>query len=134
MKTTTRRHVLMYYKRFHEDVESGVKHQSIRHLRVREIQPGDWLSHRAWKGKPRGSKHRILREAACSRVEIIQIAVVNGAPVIAIEGRRLNPGQTEDFARADGFPSVAEMTAFWQSHGVRSTYSVRTLIHWKVPT
>lgn len=96
-------------------VEQGTKLQTVRPTPKRIPKPGDKISLRAWNGKPYRSKQRILLESVISAVRTIEI----DSYAVTIDGVRLHHLEKEEFAMADGFSSVAEMTDwFRKQHGL----------------
>jgi hypothetical protein len=111
--------VRMFKPRFAPLVEAGTKLQTVRPRpkRLRDMpKEGDAISLRTWTGLPYRSKQRNLRESLVASVELVLITregVTTGGP-----DRRIEP-QCDEFARADGFESWAELIAwFEEQHGL----------------
>lgn len=118
--------VKMVSPRFHQQVESGKKLQT-----VRPVPKGYWpirndrISLRAWTGRPYRSKQRVLREGT--------ITEVHGC-TIHCDGIEIDPGTLRvfwmaewnfhsinlyAFAKADGFADWPEMRDwFEETHGL----------------
>lgn len=114
-KAAERRFVRLFNPRFAPLVESGAKTQTVRPTPKRMPKPGDTISLRTWIGKPYRSKQRVLREATVERVREILIDDY----VLRIDGSILHHLEEEEFARADGFLNVVEMTDWFRNtHGL----------------
>lgn len=131
----SRRWVYTFQPRFAELVASGAKRQTIRGRRKDGLSPalGDVLSLRAWVGRPRASKQRLLRpECPCVAI----------APIIIHEDRieLMAPFSVwglfdftlteiyEEIAKRDGFAGFADMLAWFREvHGLPFA---GTLIRW----
>lgn len=119
-----RRHVILFQPRFARLVESGVKHQTIRPRRMREIRDGDILDLREWLGAPYRSKQRLILQAACAGIQRCEI---NSQGVVLLDGERAPKG----FARRDGFHSHCQMVAWFAAqHGLPFHGQ---LIRWSCP-
>lgn len=112
----SRAHFVRLFKpQFAPLVENGTKLQTVRPTPKRLPQPGDTISLRCWTGAPYRSKQRVLREAIIDRVRKIEI----DSYAVTIDGVRLHHLDEEDFAMADGFSSVVEMTDWFRNtHGL----------------
>jgi uncharacterized protein YqfB (UPF0267 family) len=127
--------VLMFYPRFHEQVETGRKTQTIRGNRKKPIKPGDSLSLRGWTGRPYDSPQRVLALGVCSSVTSVEIEVVQGVLsepflTVAVAGVYLDEQALEDFAVADGFANAHDMLCYYRKK--RTLYFEGVLIRWEV--
>jgi hypothetical protein len=97
--------VILFQDRFATLVQSGQKKQTIR--KKARCKVGDELSLRKWAGKPYRSKQETLLNTRCAEV----------LDVIVDEGK--SEPESEAFAKADGFKSLAEMQDwFRKTHGL----------------
>ena len=120
---------LNFQARFADDVESGVKPQSIRAWRKRPFKLNDRVY--LYTGM-RTKACRKLGESDCIAVEPVTIRRVEGSCVAIIVGKQLlTRGQAEQVARDDGFDTLDEFAAFFVS-GDEGTFSGQ-LIRWDVP-
>ncbi len=115
---------LNFMKQFAEDVEWGIKRQTVRALRKdgrAHCKVGDRL--RLYTGM-RTKGCRLLGEATVLSVEPVLIEgtcmSVNGTPLFSSILSRDQPGQTDnEFAEADGFGGFMEMADWFQQiHGL----------------
>lgn len=124
--------VLMYQHRFAEPIKSGRKRQTIRPERKRPIQVGDALSHRIWEGKAYRSPQVEIAAGKCTAVfpvEVCQDYVAIGTDYVAtIHGAS---GALNDFARADGFESWADMLAYFNEPPGYGLPFTGVLIQWE---
>jgi len=134
MKPTqkTRRFVRLFKPQFAELVEQGRKLQTVRPTPKRRPAPGDLISLRCWTGAPYRGKQRGLREATIVAVKSITI----GKRHFWIEGNEhfagatiTHPSALDDFARADGFATWAELTAWFENTHSQPFKGI--VIYWK---
>ncbi len=102
-----------FKEQFAGPVERGEKRQTIRPRRKRPTRPGDALQH--YTGM-RTRKCRKLLDAACLRVESIDIGHELGHVVVRINGEPLLLAQIQALAQADGFETVSAFLAFFDNH------------------
>lgn len=105
---------LNFKAQFADDVEHRRKTRSIRAPRKdgRDPKPGDRLQF--YTGM-RTRACRKIGEADCVRVRPIQIT----DKCIMLDGCPLNASRMGDFAKADGFESMADMLKFFdEQHGL----------------
>lgn len=102
--------VRMFKPRFAEMVENGTKLQTVRPTPKRMPHPGDTISLRCWTGLPYRSKQRVIRESIIAAVRLIEIDTC----AITIDGVRLRHLEEEEFAMADGFSGIIEMTDWFR--------------------
>lgn len=107
----------MFKPQFAPLVESGEKRQTIRPEPKRMPREGDPISLRAWLGSPYRSKQRVLKEATVTEVRTVKM---DDDGVNLYDGwAGYAPADIDQFARADGFASWAEMREwFKQTHGL----------------
>jgi hypothetical protein len=106
---------VLFQKRFIPPLLAGTKRQTIRPRRKRPIQIGERLSLRHWEDVAYRSP----------QVEVLTVEVIGVLPIkvfsdgIQINGGPVENGQTEldAFAHNDGFPSWAEMLAYFRFGG-----------------
>lgn len=106
---------ILFQKRFVAPLLAGTKRQTIRPHRKRPIKVGDQLSLRHWEDKAYRSP----------QVEVLTVKVVGVLPIqvfgsgIRIGDGALQTAKTEldSFANNDGFPSWAEMLAYFNFGG-----------------
>jgi hypothetical protein len=111
--------LIHFQQRFAEDVETGVKRQTIRLERKRPIKPGDRLILGTWEGKPYRSNVRRLRMEICLEATDIIIGADGCEAAMSINGRRLGWAERTMLARADGFEHCLEMVDwFKKTHGL----------------
>jgi len=121
--------VVMFKPQFAPLVEAGTKRQTIRPTPKRPIPVGRMLSLREWRGKPYRSKHRLLREARCTRVCSVRLGhnrARNGPEDrsgMMVAGRELVTRRHDDecyaFAKADGFACMYDMLRWFEkTHGL----------------
>ena len=106
---------LNFQPQFAEDVESGIKCQTIR--RSARCKPGDVLQLYTGQRTPECSK---LGEGVCKRVTPIRICDTE----MFLDGRRLYAGDARrddlddhdnDFAKRDGFAGFVEMADWFRA-------------------
>lgn len=122
---------LMFHKRFIEPIQAGTKKQTIRPPRKRPIKVGDELALRYWVGKGYRSPQATILYASCTAVFSISInaeCYVLGDES-AIVGSCSDPAKLDEFARADGFESWADMMAWYRSDGYGLPFE-GVLIQW----
>jgi hypothetical protein len=109
--------VRMFKPQFAPLVEAGTKRQTIRPEPKRMPREGAPISLRAWLGAPYRSKQRVLKEATVTEVRTVKM---DAAGVCLYDGfAGYAPADIEQFARADGFASWAEMRDWFQTqHGL----------------
>lgn len=122
----------MFKPQFAPLVESGAKCQTVRPVPKRMPKAGDPISLRAWTGLPYRSKQRVLREAKLEAVKRITIHETffwhegnehfAGAPIT-------NPSALEEFAKADGFGSWAELVAWFKATHALPFHGIA--LYWK---
>lgn len=115
-----RRWVYCFQPRFADLVASGVKRQTIRGERKDGLSPalGDVLSLRAWLGRPRASKQRLLRPE-CPCVAIFGVIIDDKFGMNLYDGEAGFATDADQIARADGFGSFIEMKMwFREQHGL----------------
>ncbi len=115
---------LNFKKQFAEDVELGVKRQTVRAHRKdgrAHCKPGDCI--KLYTGM-RTKSCRLLAEAKCTRIQPVKIMAtemeLNGRrlPTAIYSRDQLEPTDNE-FAEADGFPSFMDMASwFEETHGL----------------
>lgn len=111
---------IMFQHRFADRVANGTKLQTIRPPRKRPIVAGDRLSLRKWADKAYRSPQIVLREATCICCKPVHICYgYSSTPSIFIDNKFMDEGWNDEFAKADGFQSFAEMFEwFSQTHGL----------------
>lgn len=115
----SRRWVYTFQPRFHEGVTNGSKRTTIRGIRKDGFSPapGDLLSLRAWLGRPRASKQRLLRPE-CPCVAVQTITITRAGIRIGKGVARFKPDE-DAIAKADGFKDGDDMLAwFRETHGL----------------
>jgi hypothetical protein len=101
----------MFKPQFAAMVKAGTKRQTIRPVPKRMPKVGDLESWRQWSGRPYNSPQIEL-----ARVRLISVTAIKiyASHIDAWTGVGI-----EDFARADGFESFAEMAIWFQrEHGL----------------
>lgn len=115
----------MFKPQFAALVEAGTKTQTVRPTPKRMPQAGDTISLRCWVGAPYRSEQRVLRESIIAAVRLIEIDTC----ALTIDGVRLHHLEEEEFAMADGFSGIVEMTDwFRETHGLPF---VGIVIYWE---
>lgn len=107
-----------FQARFADQVAALEKRQTIRLLgKRRHARPGDALQ--LYTGM-RTRACRLLIEARCTAVAGVRIEPASdGVAAVLIDGRRLDALESYAFAVADGFSSLADMAAWFESaHGL----------------
>ena len=118
--------VTMFNTRFAPMVKAGIKKQTVRPLPKEMPQAGDAISLRMWAGLPYRCKQVILRTSTITKVEDINIAKSGRG---CTSDYRLNfKVITDEFAKADGFDSWAEMLD-WIKEAYGFPFS-GIVIHW----
>jgi hypothetical protein len=118
---------LSFKRRFVEPIQMGTKRQTVRAIRKdgRTAKPGDELQlYTAMR-----TKHcRLIGRSICLGVWPIQLwlgttqaVLVDGADVV------IDP---EEFARADGFATWAELVAFWAEEHPNQHHFAGTVTRW----
>jgi hypothetical protein len=121
--------LLGFKSRFAPFIEDGRKTHTIRGIRKRAPRVGE-ICHCYMD--PRRKTMRLLGRWPCVRIERILIDTHRVLPSgnwkhhIWIEGTRLTNDECEVLARADGFPSFADMMEFWRG---RLPFEGQ-IIHW----
>lgn len=102
-----------FHKRFEEQIKSGAKRQTIRNRgKRRHARPGEKLQ--LYFGQRTQYCRKIIDDPDCSAVLGIAITLnESGFTSIRIQGRELPREHWEQFARADGFDSLADMHNYW---------------------
>ncbi len=95
---------------FADDVERGIKRQTIR--KTGRCRPGDTLQ--LYTGM-RTRKCRLLREAYCTTVQEISIAVHGQFVAVRLDGELLPSTLARELAKADGFDGVTSFAEFFES-------------------
>lgn len=103
-------------------VESGIKRQTVRSARKRHARPGESIQ--LYAGLRTTSCRKLLPDQTCKAVRPITI----DGDQITIEGRLMSRTDAEIFARADGFPDLAEFAAFFRREDGKPFEGV--LIEW----
>lgn len=112
---------IMFQHRFAEKVASGQKRQTIRPPR-KDGKPvcrvGQMLSLRQWEGVAYRSKQvKLIEDTPCVATGKVYLSTI-GCVIIG-DGMSLMGDELEQFARADGFESHAEMFKYFEeSHGL----------------
>lgn len=103
--------LLNFKKEFAPGVESGEKRQTIRRNRKdgKRPKPGDTV--KCYTGL-RTRTARLLRAAPVEECLSVRMHIDDG--VIIIDGRKLNFGEANAFARADGFPTPIAMRKWFK--------------------
>lgn len=121
-----RKFVRLFQPSFADQVERGIKKQTIRAAPKRMPAIGDHISLRAWTGKPYRSKQRILRESQITQVSTVAI---HADSYSLRAGTFTSLPFRNHFARKDGFKDWDDMiTWFQQTHKLPFT---GILIQWK---
>jgi hypothetical protein len=97
-----------FKSQFADDVEYGIKKQTIR--QKRRCRPGDDLQ--LYTGQ-RTTKCRKLRDAVCRSTDEISIAMHTGSVCVRINGDLLHSDAARVIACADGFDSVTSFAEFF---------------------
>lgn len=102
-----------FKQRFVAPIEAGTKTQTIRaYGKRRHARIGDTLQ--LYFGM-RTRHCRLIATATCHQVGDVRLQFFPaGPPHFAVDGRALDGGERERFARADGFASEADMVRFWR--------------------
>ena len=108
-----RKFIRLFQPRFADQVESGIKKQTIRLTPKRMPQVGDHISLRTWTGKPYRSKQRILRESIITEVDTITICHDR---FIRCGYTYTAPYYRNSLAVADGFTDWADMITWFQDN------------------
>ena len=106
--------VRLFKPQFAPLVESTRKRQTIRPTPTPKRMPhrGDQLSLRTWQGKPYRSKQRVLLQAVVADLQTIRVT----DDEIYLNGMRLPYWKSIEFAHADGFDSLRELRAWFESN------------------
>lgn len=119
---TTPRIVRTFKPQFAPLVEAGTKLQTVRRTPKRMPQPGWLIDCRTWTGLPYRSKQRQLLVGEITRVSRIEIAsdhYIWERPEFSGLVRCEDDPRNDDFAKADGFGSWAEMVDWFRAqHGL----------------
>jgi hypothetical protein len=118
-----------FQPRFFSLIREGMKHQTIRRLRVGHAKPGDRLQ--LYTGLRTPQARRICDDPVCTAVMPCEIrfasALIRSITVGGVPVRNLN-----NFAVIDGFTDLADMTGFWREmHGTSDFNGV--VIEWAMP-
>lgn len=126
---------LNFKKEFSEDVQFGIKRQTVRAIR-KDGRPhckiGDLI--KLYTGM-RTKNCRLLGEADVTDIDDIEIhsteMFLNGKRLFASLGSRDDPMTDNEFAKSDGFESFTEMANWFREvHGLPFTGKV---IYWSEP-
>ncbi len=119
-----------FKERFAEDIIALRKRQTIRANRKRHARPGERLQ--LFTGMRTAKCRKLLKDdPVCIDVVPIVIEVKDeGISGLRIDGWDYTYVESERFARADGFESLADMHSFWKAeHGIGRFEGV--LISWR---
>lgn len=115
--------------RFAPLIRDGVKRQTVRAHRTRHVRPGEYLQ--LFTGLRTAHARKIVEDPVCTEVLPIRIGFA-GARIARIEVAGMPVLSLDGFAAADGFESLADMTAFWlERHGAKEFEGV--VIEWALP-
>ena len=124
---------LNYKAQFSEDVENGVKRQTIRALRKRPIRVGERLHHFTGMRTKQCRRLRAEQEDICLRAADVVMKITRRKGFdIWIDGVLMPDGGLTPFAAQDGFLCAGDFIAFFiRNHGLAIGHPFRgQLITW----